>query len=159
MTERLRAYCAREPRHVLYDEEAGVLMDLASGKMLTVAATDLEAVEERANADTSLLGVRLKDGRAFALSEVGIAFAPVFTNTGTLEELPAAVCWADFRSYCSQLKLELYATSTGPGVGTVRVLMCCLAIIDGARAVGFDVGGEERELEWHLKELERRAPS
>ena len=27
------------------------------------------------------------------------------------------------------------------------------------RAVGFEVAEEERELEWHLKELERRAPT
>jgi hypothetical protein len=89
---------------------------------------------------------------------VGIAFAPVFTHTGALEELPPAVCWSDFRQLSTQLKLELYGATGQPSGATVRVLMCCLAILDGARAVGFDVGPEERELEWHLRELERRAP-
>ena len=157
MNERLQRYCARPPRSVLYDAEGGQLMDTASGKTLLVS--DVQTIEERLDPRTAapLLGLLLKDGRAFALADVGIAFAPVFTHTGPLEELPPAVCWTDFRTQCAQLKLELYGGE--PGVGTVRVLMGCLAILDGARAVGFDVAAEDRELEWHLKELERRAPS
>ncbi|MBS1152550.1 MAG: hypothetical protein H6Q89_4248, partial [Myxococcaceae bacterium] len=106
------------------------------------------------------LGLLLEDGRALALTSGGIAFAPVFTHTGVLEELPAALCWSDFQPLLQQLKHELYGPpDVAPSGATVRVLMCCLAIIDGARAAGFDVGREEAELEWHLKELERRAPS
>jgi hypothetical protein len=157
--ERLRVHCARPPRSVLYDEDAGLLLDLPSGKTLALPEAEIQALDERADVRTTLplLGLLLKDGRAFALADVGIAFAPLFTNTGALVELPAAVCWSDFRTMVAQLKLELYGAS-GPGAETVRVLMCCLAIIDGARAIGFEVGPEELELEWHLKELERRAP-
>ncbi|HEY7220191.1 MAG TPA: hypothetical protein VH985_17530 [Candidatus Binatia bacterium] len=36
------------------------------------------------------------------------------------------------------------------------VVMLCIAIVDGARAVGFDVGDLEGELEKSLNELERR---
>lgn len=158
--ERLRVHCARPPRSVLYDEAAGLLLDLPSGKKLALPDAELEALEERIDERTAspLLGLLLKDGRAFALADVGIAFAPVFTNTGALEELPPAVCWSDFRTMVTQLKVDLYGLP-GPDAGTVRVLMCCLAIVDGARAIGFEVGPEELELEWHLKELERRAPS
>jgi hypothetical protein len=35
--------------------------------------------------------------------------------------------------------------------------MSCLAILDGARRLGFDVGREEKELERHLTELEKRS--
>jgi hypothetical protein len=34
----------------------------------------------------------------------------------------------------------------------------CIAILDGARAAGFEVGREEAELEALLRELEKRAP-
>ena len=159
MKQQLADHCARLPTRVLYDESACLLMDVPSGKMLDVSS--VAAVEQRTDPRTSapLLGLRLADGRTFALADVGIAFAPVFTHTGALEELPAVVCWADFGALCAQLKLELYGASGKPSAATVRVLMCCLAIVDGARALGFDVAPEERELEWHLKELERRAPS
>ena len=140
-------------RAVLHDEEAGLLLDVASGKTLKLAA--IQSTEELAGS----LAVLLVDGRAFALTATGIAFAPLFANTGALDELPAAVSWKDFEARVKRLRQELYGPEGSFGLGTVRVLMCCLAIVDGARAAGFDVAQEELELEWHLKELERRAPS
>ncbi len=160
--ERLRAHCERPPRSVLYDEEGGLFLDVGSGKTLKVDPAKVQALEDRIDARTSrpYLALLLEDGRSLALTDNGLAFAPVFTNTGPLEELSPAVCWADFRSIVQQLKHTLYGHPDAEvGVATVRVLMCCLAIVDGARAAGFDVGPEERELEWHLKELERRAPT
>jgi hypothetical protein len=160
--ERLRVHCARPPRSVLYDEDAGVFLDIASGKTLAVPDATIQSIEERTDNKTfrPYVALLLQDGRALALTDAGVAFAPLFTNTGPLEELPAAVCWNDFHTLAQQLKHELYGhPDVEPGAATVRVLMCCLAIVDGARAAGFDVGREEQELEWHLKELERRAPS
>lgn len=160
--ERLRQHCSRPPRSVLYDEDAGLLLDVASGKTLKVPDTQIQSFEDRTDARTSrpYLALLLQDGRALALTDAGIAFAPGFLNTGVLEELPAAVCWADFHTLAQQLKHELYGhPDVGPGAATVRVLMCCLAVVDGGRTAGFEVGREEQELEWHLKELERRAPS
>lgn len=160
--ERIRAHCARPPRSVLYDEDASLLLDLASGKTLAVPDSSIQSIEERTDNKTArpYLALLLEDGRALALTEAGLAFAPAFTNTGVLEELPVAVCWNDLHTLVQQLKHELYGhPEVGPGAATVRVLMCCLAIVDGARAAGFEVGREEQELEWHLKELERRAPT
>ena len=37
-----------------------------------------------------------------------------------------------------------------------EIAIFCLAVVDGARAVGFDVGPEERRLERILDELEAR---
>ena len=160
--ERLRVHCARPPRSVLYDEDAQLLLDIASGKTLKVPDSEVQSLEERTDSKTfrPYVALLLQDGRALALADQGIAFAPVFTNTGPLEELPPAVCWHDFHTMVQQLKHELYGhPDVEVGAATVRVLMCCLAIVDGARAAGFDVGREELELEWHLKELERRAPT
>ncbi len=160
--EKLRVHCARPPRSVLYDEDAGLLLDIASGKTLAVADTQVQALEERTDHQTMrpYVSLLLQDGRALALAEAGIAFTPVFTNTGPMSELSPAVCWRDFYNLVQQLKHELYGhPDVEPGAATVRILMCCLAIVDGARAAGFDVGREEQELEWHLRELERRAPA
>jgi hypothetical protein len=38
------------------------------------------------------------------------------------------------------------------------MIMICIATLDGARAVGFDVGDLEGELEKGLDEIERRRP-
>lgn len=161
-SEQLKEHCARPPRSVLYDEDAELVLDIASGKTLKVPQAQIHSLEARTDTQTlgPYLALLLEDGRALALTDAGIAFAPLFTNTGTLEELPAAVCWKDFHTLLQQLKHELYGhPGTGPGLATVRVLMCCLAIVDGARVAGFEVGREEQELEWHLKELEQRAPA
>lgn len=160
--ETLRAHCAQPPRSVLYDEDGGLFLDVASGKTLAVPESQIHSIQTRIDPKTQrpYVALLLEDGRALALAEAGIAFAPAFTNTGALEELPAAVCWNDFHTLVRQLKHELYGhPGLEPGAATVRVLMCCLAIVDGARAAGFEVGREEHELEWHLKELERRAPT
>lgn len=137
---------------MLFDDAGGVLLDVASGK--TLALEGLRSADARAD---GTLALALGDGRAVALTAAGIGFAPGFLNTGPLAELPALVAWSDFLGLVQQLKRELYGHAA-PSGATVRVLMCCLAIVDGARAVGFDVRAEEAELEWHLKELERVAP-
>ena len=41
---------------------------------------------------------------------------------------------------------------------SLALLLMCIAILDGARAAGFDIGSDEREIEVHLAELEKRAP-
>lgn len=161
MNALIAEHCTKPPRSVLYDPDADLLLDVASGKTLKLAGT-LKAVEARTDPQTTrpYLALVLGDGRPLALADAGIAFAPGFVNTGPLAELPGAVCWKDFHSLLQQLKHELYGhPDLAPSGATVRVLMCCLAIVDGARDAGFDVGPEERELEWHLRELERRAPS
>lgn len=151
MNASIRDHCSLAPRAVLFDEAALMLLDVASGKTLALAGL--------ASADPGERTVRLAfgDGRSVALTADGIAFAPGFVNTGPLHDLPAAVCWKDFQALAQQLKQALYGTVPPTGA-TVRVLMCCLAIVDGARAAGFDVSPEEAELEWHLRELERLAP-
>lgn len=155
MNAQLAAHCAQPPRGVLFDEAAQVLLDVPSGKTLPLTG----GVQSLTPLDGGL-SLRLGDGRALALTPAGIAFAPGFLNTGPLEELTATVCWKDFQALARQLKHELYGPpGVAPTEATVRLLMCCLAIVDGARAAGFDVAAEEHELEWHLRELERQAPA
>ena len=158
---RIRDFCTRFPRAVLFDEPGGLLLDVASGRSLALDLPGLAGVEERLNRESGhpYLLLAYGDGRRLALSEAGIAFSPDVRNTGALPDLPEAVCLRDYQSLLDRLKHELYGhADRPPDRGTVRLLMSCIAILDGARAAGFDVGRQELELEHHLRELERRTP-
>ncbi len=158
---KIRAHCAKAPPAVLFDEPSGLLMDISSGKTLPLGSGDLAQVEERLNPQTRspYLVLLFGEGRQLALSEVGIAFAPELRNTGPLPELTEVVCFRDYATLIARLKHDLYGHLDRELTrDTVKLLMMCIAIVDGARAQGFDVGREEKELDWHLKELERRAP-
>jgi hypothetical protein len=159
---KIRSYCEKPPRAVLFDEPAGALYDVFSGKTLPLAAPDLASAEEAQDRQTHAPYLRLAygDGRQLALTQAGIAFAPRFENTGPLQDLPEAVCFRDYQSLLDRLKHELYGhPDVPPTKGVLDLLLMCIAILDGGRAQGFEVGREERELEVHLKELEKRAPS
>jgi len=157
----VRAYCQAHPQAVLFDEHGESLFDVSGVKTLPLRAGDLQSVESREDKDTRqpYLRLWLGDGRQIALTAAGIAFAPDFRNTGPLQDLPEAVCFRDYRGLLERLKHDLYGHQDQPPTrATVRLLQMCIAIVDGARRMGFDVGREERELETHLTELEKRAP-
>jgi hypothetical protein len=158
----VRAYCQANLRAVLFDEPGEALFDVASVKTLTLRAGDLQSVEALEDQDTRApyLRLTLDDGRELALTQAGIAFAPDFGNTGPLEDLPRAVCFRDYLGLLGRLKHDLYGhPDVAPTSATVKLVMMCIAVVDGARKAGFDVGREERELETLLTELEKRAPT
>jgi len=157
----VRAYCQAHPRSVLFDEPGEALYDVPGAKTLTLRPGDLRSAEPSADKDTGdpYLRLTLDDGRQIALTVAGIAFAPDFGNTGPLRDLPEAVCFRDYRGLLERLKHDLYGHPDQPPTrATVGLLQMCIAILDGARRAGFEVGREERELETHLTELEKRAP-
>ncbi len=156
----IRSFCAQLPGSVLFDEPGESLMDVFSGKAISLEVKDLVSVEQRAKAGASepYLVLTYGDGRQLALADVGIAFAPDTRNTGELPDLPPVVCFRDYATLLGRLKHELYGhADREPARGTVALVMSCLAILDGARRLGFDVGREEKELETHLAELEKRS--
>jgi hypothetical protein len=116
-------------------------------------------LEERTDADTGrpYLALALGDGASLALADQGLAFAPVTASTGPLPDLPRAVCHRDLQAAEGRLThFLLDHPGDPPGRGHVETFRFCLAVVDGARAVGFDVGPEERRLERILGELEAR---
>lgn len=151
---------AREhPSSVLHDAASSTLLDVPSGKALALDWTRVAGVEERLDAQTRrpYLAVRRDDGTELALADAGVAFAPLTSATGPLEGLPGAVCFRDLSAAEARLEHALLDhPGEPPDRGHVALLLFCLAVVDGARAVGFDVSREERRLERLLEELETR---
>ena len=148
-------------RHaVLYDEENSSLMDVASGKTIRLPWQELKAFEEKVHPDTkdNYLVLLFENGTQVAVVDPGgIAFAPSTENTGLLRELPPVVCLKDFFTLKGRLDHYLYDHPDEPPPKEVLdLVMICIATLDGARVVGFDVAELEGELEKSLKEIERR---
>ena len=154
---RVEAFCARLGTAVLFDRQSATLLDIYSSKAVSIDPQQLVRVEERVDPQTGQPYLRMDQGSGqLAITAAGIAFAPDFRNSGSLPELPQAVCFRDFRSLLERFKHQVYGHPERPADrDAVELLMMCIAILDGARAQGIDVGSEEKELEWHLSELEK----
>ena len=148
-------------RHaVLYDEENSSLMDVASGKTIRLPWQEFQAFEEKVHPETkdSYLVLLFENATQVALVDPGgIAFAPSTENAGPLRDLPPVVCLKDFFTLKGRLDHYLYDhPDEQPPKEVLDLVMICIATLDGARAVGFDVAELEGELEKSLKEIERR---
>jgi hypothetical protein len=74
-----------------------------------------------------------------------------------VQDLPPVVCLKDFFTLKSRVDHYLYDhPGEPPPPECLDLMMICIATLDGARAVGFDVGDLEGELEKSLGEIERR---
>src|SRR5919106_5106104 len=149
--EKVREWVDRHRRAVLYDEETATLLDVASGKLLRPPWGDMKAFEEKVHPETkdAYLVLVFESGNQIALVDPGgIAFAPSTENTGPVENLPPVVCLKDFQTLKRRLDHHLYDHPDEPVPREcVHLVMICIATLDGARAVGFDVGDLEGELE------------
>jgi hypothetical protein len=150
---------AARPFALGWDAEAGLLLDVAAQKTLRLDWTRVAWLEERTDTDTGrpYLALALGDGASLALADQGLAFAPLTASTGPLPDLPRAVCHRDLQAAEGRLThFLLDHPDEPPERGHLETFFFCLAVVDGARAVGFDVGPEERRLERILNELEVR---
>jgi hypothetical protein len=135
--------------------ETARLFEPSTGKELRFRWDELAQVEEKRSEQrvTPYLLVVWQDGRQVALADVGFAFAPSTQNTGPLPDLPAVLCFRDFR-HLSQ-GIEQLLTEDGREKEALGGILICIALLDGARNVGLDVGREERRLDQLLKTLEQ----
>lgn len=158
--ERIRRFCAAHPGPVLFDPQSATLFEVSSGRSLALDLGAIRALEERENRETGgrYLAIAFEDGRTFALAAVGIAFPPDPRHTGPLASLPPAVCLGDFARVTGKLR---HILEEHPDEGITReeidMAMFCVALLDGARALGFEIGREERELEALLGLIEARS--
>lgn len=156
---RVERFAREHPQAVLYDATASLLLDVASGKSLALDWSILNGFAEAVDADTKrpYLVLTREDGRSIALADQGIVFAPSTASTGPIAGLPNAVCFQDLQRAEEQLDHYLRDhPDEEPNQHHVSLFAFCLAVVDGARDVGFDVAREERRLEAVLKELEGR---
>jgi hypothetical protein len=147
------------PGSVLWDGATSTLYDVASGKALPLDWAHVAAVAERADAETGrpYCAVLLESGVELAVADQGLVFPPSTAGTGPVDGLPRAVCFRDLAA--AEGRLEHFLRDhpgEKPERAHVTLFLLCLAIVDGARQVGFDVAGEERRLERLLQELEAR---
>jgi hypothetical protein len=157
---KVRTWVETHRHAVLYDEENSTLMDVPLGKTIRLPWRDLKAFEEKVHPETkeSYLVLLFENGNQIALVDPGgIAFAPSTENTGPLRDLPPVVCLKDFFTLKGRVNHYLYDhPDEPPPKEALDLVMICIATLDGARAVGFDVADLEGELEKSLKEIERR---
>lgn len=155
----LERFARTRSSSVLYDAPSETLLDVFSGKALSLDLARVATVEERTDADTGrpYLAIRRDDGTEIALADQGIAFAPGTASTGPIEGLPRAVCLRDLAAAEARLTHFLVDhPGEPPEPAHVSLFLFCLAVVDGARGAGFDVSAEERRLERLLGELEER---
>jgi len=156
----MRIWADSHRQAVLYDDDSSVLLDAASGKRLKISWSALAGYEEKVHPETQepYLVLLFDDGTQLALVDPGgVAFAPSTVNSGPVENLPAVVCLRDFLMLKQRVDHFLYDhPDQPPPRECLNLIMICIATLDGARAVGFDVGDLEAQLEESLKEVERR---
>jgi len=158
----LSRFVRERPAALLLDETAPALLDVWSGKTLPLDWARVEAVAEGQNRDTGApyLALLRDDGRQVILADVGVAFEPVTLATGPLPGLPPLVCFRDLAATAGRIEHLLV---DHPGEPVTRdhldLFLFLLAVVDGARAVGFEVSPEERRLERILGEIEARRSS
>jgi len=156
----VRHWSGRHKEAALYDDKSMTLLDVASGKRLPLAWRDVSAFEEKIHPDTrnSYLVLLFENGTQIALVDPGgVAFAPSTEHSGPVQNLPAVVCLRDF--YTLKQRVDHYLhdhPDDPPPRECLDLIMICIATLDGARTVGFDVADLEGELEKSLTELERR---
>jgi hypothetical protein len=156
----LRHWAEAHKHTVLYDETNATLLDVASGKSMALPWRDVTGFEEKVHPQSEeSYGVLLfENGTQIALVDPGgIAFAPATENSGAVENLPPVVCLRDFLTLKQRVDHYLCDhPDQPPPRECLDMIMICIATLDGARAVGFDVGDLERELEKSLNAFERR---
>jgi hypothetical protein len=150
-------FCAEHPGAVLYDEAAATLRDVFSGKTLRLRPVQSTAAKTASDGGDPYLVVLFEDDRQIALAAAGIAFPPDLRNAGPLPGLPQVVCWRDFANVGAQIEHALSAHPDAPPDREVLdMLRFEIALVDGARAAGFDVGEDERRIERWVHTVEQR---
>lgn len=102
--------------------------------------------------ENDYLNLAFDAGHEIVLCHAGIAFSPSFQNTGPLNDAPPVVCLMDYyQMYNHLIDLIKDESLKGQAIALFQVL---IAVLDGARVVGLDVGPEEEQLDKLLTQFE-----
>lgn len=157
---KVREWVQRHRHAVLYDEESSTLLDVASGKSIHLPWRDVKDFEEKVHPETQdvYFVLLFENGNQIALVDPGgLAFPPSDVNAGPMKDLPPVVCLKDFQTLKQRIDHFLNAhQDEPPPKECLDLVMICIAILDGARLVGFNVGDLEEDLDRSVHEIERR---
>jgi len=160
LRRKIQSWCDSHRSAVLYDDETSTFLDVSSGKALRILWHEVKGFEEKVHPETNQgYWVLLFDnGMQIALVEPGgVAFAPSTENSGAVKDLPAVTCLRDFLTLKQRIDHYLYEhRDEPPPRECLDLILYCIAILDGARAVGFEVDDLERELDQALNDIEKR---
>jgi hypothetical protein len=155
---RVEAFLREQPVPLALASEGALarILEPATGKSLAFRWDELSEALVRTSAQRAApyLVLVFQDGRQVALADVGFAFAPSAASTGPVPGLPQTFCFRDFRHLVSGA--ESLLEHEGHEREALDAAMLAIALLDGARAAGFDVSREERTLEALVRRIEER---
>jgi hypothetical protein len=130
--------------------------EVASRKVVPIETRSIDAFEEKESPGSGgpYLVLRRDDGQELVLCYAGFGFAPLFHNSGPIAGAPAVVCLRDFHTLLE--RLHALAPEREQRADALELIRFLIALLDGARAVGIDIGEEERALEAELAVVESR---
>lgn len=157
----MTAWLAANPLAFAHREDGDTLtlVERDTEKMRSLSGDGVVEVHEKRNLQSGVAYpiLVLESGAQLAITDIGFCFSPSFVSTGEIPGAPEVVSFGDFR----KLYREAQHAAEDPARrrDALDFMMLCITIVDGARAVGFDVSPEEERLERLLRRLEGGAPT
>ncbi len=136
-----------------------VITENFSRKIRILKSQEIERIEEKFNSAVlteSYVIILLTSGNQFVLSAQGFAFPPDFSNTGDIPLPYQVYCFQDFQNIFERLRHV--ASEEDRKKESLELILVLLAILDGAKKIGLEVGREEEQVNAVLSQLERNIP-
>lgn len=136
-----------------WDDAVVSLIENGSHKKLAIDTTQITQYREQKNPQGfgTYLNLILGHGAELVLCTAGFAFCPSFTSTGPLPDAPPVTCMTDYTNLLANLHGLINESRKKEAVLLFPVL---ISILDGAKAIGLDVGLEEENLDKLLTSFE-----
>lgn len=136
------------------DEHHLTLKESTTGKSLTLDLRRIHAfrLTPHPASGKEYLNLVFDDGMEIVLCHAGIAFSPSFISTGPVPDAPPVTCMGDYATLLQNLQVLIADARKQEALLLFNVL---ISILDGAKAVGLEVGAEEEELDKRLKQFEQ----
>jgi len=132
-----------------------VLMEIATAKFLSLNENSIAALEEKKNSELigqTYMVILFEEGTQLVLSHQGFAFAPDFSNTGPIPVPSQVFCLQDIYHFLNNLQVVMEDENRRKEA--LEITMLLIALLDGARLVGIEMGKEEQQVDTMLKKIE-----
>jgi hypothetical protein len=136
-----------------------MILEGFSRKSRLLKSQEIERVEERFNSTVqteSYVIVLLTSGKQIVFSAHGFAFPPDFSSTGELPLPNQVYCFQDYQNIFQ--RLQHVASEEDRKREALELILVLIAILDGAKLVGIEVGREEEQVNEVLSQLEKDIP-